>query len=203
MRAWLKLLKPIKRQLRLMITRGIVKLVDADTLFTELQVVALDGEVLDKVELFEQYGITSHPHDDAETILLSLNGKRSHTIALVAGSRQYRMKGLAKGEVALYTDEGDVIHFKRNNEILIDTMKTLTANAGESATVTSPLVNVVASTKVTLDTPTTECTGDLNVGGSVSAAAEVSDGNGSMNGMRGTFNGHGHPALNTPPSQQM
>lgn len=129
MRAWLKLLKPIKRQLRQMITRGLVKLVDTDTLFTELQVVALDGEVLDQVELFEQYGLTSHPHDDAETILLSLNGKRSHTIAFMAGNRQYRLKGLAQGEIALYDDQGQKVHLTRTG-IVINTSMDIIANVG-------------------------------------------------------------------------
>lgn len=151
-----KLLAPLKRQMRQAITRGIVRLVDTDTLFTELQVVALDGETLGQVELFEQYGVTSHPQNDAECVLLSLNGKRSHTIAFAAGNRAYRLRGLAKGEIALYDDLGNVVWLKRDR-ILVD--------SGDLVEVKAPEVKAIASTKITLDSPIVECTNQLQVAG--------------------------------------
>lgn len=45
--------------------------------------------------------------------------------------------------------------------------------------------------------------GDLAVTGSISATADVSDGDGSMAEMRTTYNGHGHPGLGRPPTQRM
>lgn len=108
-----KLLKPIKRQLRQMISRGVVTGVDESKKWRELQIIALDDETLDKIEHAEPYGFSSSPIDDAETILLSSGGRRAHTIAICVGDRRYRLAGMARGEVALYDDQGQYIHIKR------------------------------------------------------------------------------------------
>ena len=91
---------------------------------------------------------------------------------------------------------------------------TLDATVDVSATVTSPLIKAVASTKVVCDTPLTECTGNLIVNGGISClgsygntggkivtpgdiqstGGEVSDRVRAMSGDRTIFNGHTHPA---------
>lgn len=199
MRVLEKAMAPLQRKLRLMATRGMVKMVDASTLLQELQIAAVGEELLDRIEHWEPYGYTSRPLAGAEALLLSLGADRDHTVAVNVADRRFRLKNLAAGEVAIYTDEGDVIHYKRGNELLIDTMGTLVANAGTSITATSPLVNVVASTKVTIDSPDTEITGNLQVGGTanvdgaLSSATSVADPTGTMQGIRTTYNGHTHP----------
>lgn len=187
MRQLEKMLSPLYRKLRMLATRGVVQLVDPSTLLQELQIAALGQEVLDNIEHWEPYGFTSNPHPGAEALLLSLGGDRDHTVAVNVADRRFRLTGLASGEVALATDEGDVMHFRRGNQILIDTMGTLVANAGTSATITTPLATIVASTKVVFDTPLTQCTGDFD------AAGSVSDATGSMQGMRDIYNGHTAP----------
>lgn len=52
--------------------------------------------------------------------------------------------------------------------------KHATVNATDDATVTTKTATVTASTKVELATPTTHCTGDLNVDGSISYGAGMS-----------------------------
>lgn len=145
-----KLLNPLRRKIRQLFTRGLVTLVDPTTLMQTLQVELLSGEVLDKVEHFEGYGFTAHPNDGAEVLTVSLNGRRSHTIVLTVADRRFRLKNLAKGEVAIYTDEGDVIHFKRGNHIYIDSANQVT---------------VKAATKVVMDAPLVEFTGDVDISG--------------------------------------
>jgi hypothetical protein len=54
-------------------------------------------------------------------------------------------------------------------------------------------VEVVAPSAVTVTTPLATFSGNLQVGGSVTAAGQVSDGTGSMQGIRNTFNTHTHP----------
>lgn len=171
-----KVLQPVHRKLRLMVTRGVVQLVDPSTMLQQLQLKAIGGELLDAIEHWEPYGYTSRPHPGAEALLLSVGGDRDHAVAVSVADRRFRLKNLAKGEVALYTDEGDVIHFKRGNHIYIDALSKITAKASNvdiiastQANVTSPLVNVIASTKITLDAPTTELTGVLNVAGLITA----------------------------------
>lgn len=168
-----KLLEPLRRKMRQMVTRGVVTLVDPATLMQSLQVELLSGEVLDKVEHFEGYGFTAHPNDGAEVLAVSLNGRRAHTIVLAAADRRYRLKNLAKGEVAIYTDEGDVIHLKNGNEIYINTANKLTVVATNKVDVTAPAVNIIASTKVTMTTPECEITGKLTVGQSINAAGQI------------------------------
>ncbi len=169
-----KLLNPLRRKTRQLITRGLVTLVDPTTLMQSLQVELLSGEVLDNIEHFEGYGLTAHAPDDSEVLAASLNGQRSHTIAIAVANRIFRLKGLAKGEVALYTDEGDVIHFKRGNHIYIDAMTKVTAKA--------PNVDIIASTKVTMTTPECEITGKLTVGQTIEAGGKIDSATGVSTG---------------------
>lgn len=200
-RTWARLTAPIYRRLRQVVTRGIVRLVDPAQLLQSLQVEAFAGETLDRVEHFEPYGFTSHPLAGAEVLLFSLSGRRSHNVAGIVTDRRYRKKDLAPGEVALFTDEGDVIHFKRGRLVEIV--------AGTKVKITAPEVEVVASTKVTVTSPLVEMSGDLNVAGAITSAMSVADPNGTMQEMRGTYNGHTHPENNAPggntnaPSQPM
>jgi len=203
MRTLNMVLKPLRRKVRQLVSRGVATLIDPNELMQVLQVELLKGEVLDDVEHFEGYGFTAHAPGEPEVLTASLNGQRSHTVAIAVANRIFRLKGLAKGEVAIYTDEGDVLHFKNGNEIYMNTANKLTVIATNQVDVTSPAVNIVASTKVTMTTPECEITGLLNVGGDITSGAQISDAAGSMQGMRDTYNGHGHPALNTPPTEKM
>lgn len=81
-------------------------------------------------ECFQHYGFTSRPLSGAEGIIIIEDG----IIYLVASDdRRYRIQ-LQAGEVALYSDEGDVVHLKRNREIYI--------KGGNKVTVDSPEVNL-------------------------------------------------------------
>lgn len=61
-----------------------------------------------------------------------------------------------------------------------------------STDLTSPTVTITAATKVTLDTPLVEVTGEIQATGNVSSGANVSDVTGTMGAMRGTYNPHNH-----------
>lgn len=188
----------LQRMVRLLATRATVTLSDSSDFIQRLQLDGLGDEVLDSIEHIEPYGFTSRPLDGAEAILANLFANRDHAVAVLVGDRRFRLKNMEKGEVALWTDEGDVIHFQRGNKILIDSANEVTVNASTSATVTSPLVNVVASTKCTIDSPATEITGNLQVGGTaavtgaLSSATSVADPTGTMQSMRTTYNSHTH-----------
>lgn len=125
----------------------------------QLMQVKMGSEVLDKVPYVESYGFTAVPQDDAECLVASLGGNRNRPVVLAVGDRRYRLKGLAKGEVAMYTDEGDCIHIKRGG-----------------------VISVSASTRVEIDSPTStfsgnvDITGNLAVAGESTAADHISDG---------------------------
>lgn len=181
--------------------RGIVKSVVQGVIQRVSATVWGDGD-MDNREFFQHYGYTSRPLAGAEVLFDRQGGM---IIAIASDDRRYRID-LENGEVALYTDEGDKIHLKRDRiieivggEKIIASTKVAEISASESAIITSPIVAVVASTSVTLDTPLTQCTGNLAVTGditaaNVTAAVNVADAAGAktMAGMREVFNGHDH-----------
>ena len=115
-----RMLAPLVARIALLVARAIVKGRDDSKKLRELRLDVLAGESLEQVEHFQEYGFTSAPHDDAEAILLSLGGDRGHSVVIATGDRRYRIP-VVKGEVAMFTDEGDKIHLKRGNEIHIVT----------------------------------------------------------------------------------
>ncbi len=114
---------------------------------------------LESRELFQHYGFTSRPKPGAEAVVLR-DGNVFFSVA--EDDRRYRL-AVEEGEVALYSDEGDKVHFKRGR-----------------------VLEISAGTKVSLITPLVEMSGNLVVGGNVSDSA------GSMAAMRITYNSHTH-----------
>ena len=184
-----KLIAPLQRRIFMAIARGIIKTTDDSTIIQKLQLSLLADEVIDKLDHIQQYGFTSVPKEGAETVALFIGGNRDHGVVIATDDRRYRKKDLENGEVALYTDEGDYIYFKRNGEIWV--------SAAAKVKVTAPNVEIVASTKVTLTSPTVETSGNLNVGGNVVAVNVTASGAVSANGVtianiKTTFNSHTH-----------
>ena len=181
--------------------RGIVRSV-IEGVIKRFSAYGRGGETIDNREYFQHYGFSSRPLEGAELIIIREGG---HFVACASDDRRYRL-ALENGEVALYTDEGDKIHLKRGRiieivggEKIIASTKVAEVTASESATVTTPVLTVVASTKVVMTTPLLELSGALTVGGTavvagaLSSATSVADPTGTMQGMRGVYNGHTHP----------
>lgn len=180
------------------VVEGAVKLMDA---------AGFIDEIFLSREYFQHYGITSSPLPGAEAVMV----REGNMVFVVAtDDRRYRIS-LENGEVALYDDQGQKVHFKRNNAMEVVCTGALAASAAESMTATCPLVTVVAAEKVTFQTPLAEYTGNLSVAGdigcqggiagvgnissdgNVSAQGDVSDGHQSMAADRAVYNGHNHP----------
>lgn len=107
-------LQALARRIGATVSRIVVGTVDDDKQFQELQAELLADETMDGVEHFQPYGFTARPKKGAEGIGLGVGGLRSHTIVIAVGDRRYRLKGLAEGEVAMYDDQDQVIHLKRD-----------------------------------------------------------------------------------------
>ena len=200
-----KLLDPINRRIQLMIGRAVIQTISDDNPLQLMQLLLNFEEVRSGMARLQEYGFTSHPLPGAEAVVLFPGGSRDHGIVIAVEDRRYRLKPLAEGEVAIYTDEGDKIHFKRNRIIELTT-ETFNVIAGTKMNITTPLLEVVASTKVDITSPLVEISGNLTVGGDSESGGDVSDANGSMQEMRDTYNGHTHndpqggtiPAPNEP-----
>lgn len=122
-----------------LLVRGTVVLGNAAKKMQALQMRLLAGEVKDGLEHFEPYGLTTHPLPGAEGIAAFLGGDRSHGVVLVVSDRRYRIQAMEPGEVAIYTDEGDKIHFKRGRIIDIET-QTLNIKAGVAVNIDTPII---------------------------------------------------------------
>lgn len=105
-------------RLRLMVTRGIVELVNDSLKCQGLQVSLLSDEVQDEVERFQDYGITSTPFTGAEALFLSVGADRSHGVVVCVTDRRYRPKDLVEGDVCLYTDKGERVYLNRVDDIV-------------------------------------------------------------------------------------
>ncbi|UZZ12191.1 phage baseplate assembly protein V [Ectopseudomonas mendocina] len=158
-----RLLSPIWRRMRLLVSRGVLKMVADEQTLQSVQVTLL-GESPAWAERFQQYGITSVPHGGAEAVVASVGGARAHLVALVVDDRRYRMSGLKGGEVAIYDDLGQSVHLTREGIVI--------KGAG------LPLAFV--------DCPVVTMDGDLEVAGN------VRDHTSTMQGMRDIYNDHHH-----------
>lgn len=185
-------MRALASRLRLAISRAVVTLAADDKKLQELQVTLLADEARGVVERFQQYGFTSVPLEGAEAIALSVAGSRAHMVVVAVDDRRYRFKDLKPGESCVYNQHGDRVHVREDGTI-----------------------DVVARTKVFVDAPEVECTGNvlvrgnLHVEGSITCDNQVSDVNGSMQEMRDTYNSHTHggvqagAASTAAPSQGM
>lgn len=154
MEALRRALQPLQQRIMLMISRAVVLVVKDGAGLQGLQVSLLADEVREDVERFQNYGFTSHPLPGAEAVAACVAGSRDHVLVIAVDDRRYRLRALAQGEVAIYTDQGDKIVLKRGG-----------------------VIEVTASTKVVLDTPLVQCTGNVTVAGTLTAGVDtVADG---------------------------
>lgn len=149
---------PLKRRVLLMIGRGVLDLLDEQNGKLLAQVQLLDRQVRARLEVLQHYGFASRPLPGAETAVMFVGGNRHHGLVIATDDKRYRLRGMANGEVALYTDEGDVVHLKRGGEI-----------------------HLKAAAKVRIESPRLECTGEIidridNGGRSMSAMRTVYNG---------------------------
>lgn len=132
-----------------------------------------DGESFSNREIFQHYGFTSSPLSGAEAIILR---EGNHIIMIASDDRRYRL-AIEEGEVAIYTHEGDHIHFK----------------AGRVVELVTETLIIKASTKVRMETPLVETTGEVQAVGQIT---DLRDSSGlSMANMRDTYNSHVHGGI--------
>lgn len=164
-----RLLAPLRRRLALVVSRAIVTLVDDATRMQTQQLNLLAGETLEGAEHWQPYGFTYRPHTGAEALVLAVGGHRAHSVIIACADRRYRLTGLADGEVALYSDEGDRIHLKRGRRIEVQTL-TLQVDAGAEAIFNTPLARFSGDVLVGQSLNVSE---DLDVLGNMTGAGTL------------------------------
>lgn len=156
-----RLLAPIWRRIDQLFSLASGVRVNSRTRIQQLQLELLQEQLLDAVPHLEGYGRTAHPPKGYEALVASLAGERRRSVCLTTFHRQYRLKELAEGEVALYDDLGNVVHLKRDR---------LQVKAVQHLEVSAPTCEITATTThigdVTID-------GNLIVSGTIAAAGAV------------------------------
>lgn len=165
-------LASLQRRIGLTVSRAIIKLVNDAAKLQGVQVALLDDEARAEVERFQEYGFTSVPLAECEAVALSVGGSRSHLVVVATDDRRYRRVDLKPGETCIYNQHGDRVHVREDGTL-----------------------DVVASSKVYVDAPETECTGNLHVAGNITCDGDVSDHAGSMQEMRDIYNAHTHSGV--------
>lgn len=152
-----RLLAPIKRSLKLMISRGIMSFASDEHSRQNLQIRLQSDEIIDDAERFQNYGFSSVP-SSGEVIALEVGGKRSHIVVLVVDNKAVRPVGLKEGDVVVYHQEGHRLLLTEQGEIILSCKK-FTVNAEE---------------RVKFETPQTQFMGNVDILGISKAADHVS-----------------------------
>lgn len=150
-----KMLAPLHRRVRLMVSRGTLSLVDDAPGVQKAQVKLLAGEVRDGLERVQQYGFSSVPPVGAEAVVLFVGGSRDHGVVIGTESRGQRVGGQEAGVVTVYDGAGHKI--------------VLTPNGIEIHGGGHNLV-ITGAPKVTVDGDI-ELTGDVKADGDVKAGS--------------------------------
>lgn len=203
-----KIMEPLKYRVMLMIGRCVILATDDSKNIQIISGSFMASELKSGIPKIDQYGLSARPLPGAEAVVVFLGGNRENGIVIATEDRRYRVKNLAEGEICLYTDEGDKIHFKRGNLIEVTT-GTLTVNAASVINLNAPDVNINSLTLNIQATDEVNITTDqlnissgyfnagpsgLSVTGDINATEDISDANGSMQEIRDTYNGHTHGA---------
>lgn len=150
------------------VTRAVITALDTAKKCQAAGLRLIAGEQKENVEHLEAYGFTSAAQDGAEAVMLFPGGDRSHGVAVMVADRRYRLKGLKRGEVAIYDDQGKSVTLTRSGIVV---------NGGGK-----PIIFTNApKARFEMDI---ESTGQIK---------DLCDGAGkTMSAMRTTYNGHTH-----------
>ncbi|HII3779140.1 phage baseplate assembly protein V [Pasteurella multocida] len=130
--------------------RGVLNLVKSGDNIQKAQVSGLAGEILQDVELMQQFGFTSVPPAGTQVVVVPVGGKTTHSIIIATENGAFRVKNLENGETALYDQSGSTIILKKGRLVEVDcdtfklNCKTYQVNASASADFTTPKLETSA-----------------------------------------------------------
>lgn len=93
-----------------------------------------DLETFDGVPRLAEYGFQSVPPDGWDGVAVFFSGDRSSGVVIATGHQQYRVKGLAKGEVCISDNQGQKIYLRKGGGILMTDKAGSTVNMNGDGT---------------------------------------------------------------------
>jgi len=136
--------------------------------------------ILDKVRRVTEFGFTSVPPIEAEVVMLRFSGDRGGSVVVATSHRPSRPRGLKPGDTAIYDVRGAILKFTEAGQVL--------DCAG------LPLLIQNAS-KITLDSPEVDMTGDLKVAGNI--LLETGGTAIDVKALHDAYNAHKHSGVQT------
>lgn len=158
----------MNNSLQNIVTRAVITVLDTAKKCQAAGLKLIAGDTKEGVEHLEPYGFTAAAQNGAEAVVLFPGGDRSHGMAIIVADRRYRLKGLARGEVAIYDDQGQSITLTRTGIVVDGGGKTIVFKNAPNARFEMPI----------------ESTGDIK--------DNCDDSGKTMAQMRVTYNGHTH-----------
>jgi len=141
------------RRLDMTLARGeLLATVDSGGIQT-MQVGLLAGEVADRVERFQSYGLSAVPPPGGDVLVAFVQGNRDHCVVVAVNDRGSRPRSRALGETELYNDQNVSILLDREGDlrirarrIIIEADETIEVTAGER-------IALSAGQEIALDAP--------------------------------------------------
>lgn len=152
-------IQPLKDRVYLMVGRAVLNAINNTPDIQEANIQLLQGETLEKVARFQEFGFASNPPKGSEGIVLAVGGNRENLAIIATEHRVYRFKLTAPGEMAIYTDDGTFVHLKKAGQVAITT--------AAKVEITAPLTKIVGNLEVT---GTSLQTGAVTMGATLSVA---------------------------------
>lgn len=140
------------------------------------------------------------PSMGEQVLLLSLGGELDTAFVLPGiFSDDFPAPSASADAVHIVFPDGAVIEYEPDTGALLATgIKSATVNASEKVAVTSPLINCIATTRITLDAPEVVCTNklitstiDIKKGGTMTGSLSHSGGSITSNGIVLHIHKHG------------
>lgn len=125
-------IQPLRDRIFMLTSRGLIKGVDDAAGLQECQLRVLSNEDLTRIQRLQEFGFTSHPPLESEAVVLALNGSRANSVIIATDNRAVRLKNLASGETAIYTDDGSYIHLKKAGEVEVKAATLLTVDVPDT-----------------------------------------------------------------------
>lgn len=135
-----RMVQRLRDRVMLMVSRGVIRVINDGVRLQELQLALLPGELRDQVERFQEYGFTSFPHPGAEAVAVFIGGNRDHGLVIACDDRRHRPRGLNAGEVMVYASFGQFLRLDDQGRLIISAPKGIVIETPERVDIKGKII---------------------------------------------------------------